>query len=283
MAESVGIDFLLKADTNTIGGRSGATLSLERDSSELAPTQTTGASFARSLTGLKDFNIDFDALWIKDGSALNGFAPEIVVDPSTTNPPALDFVSEVSLTIERDLVEFANANNSQYAARKPSVIRMSADITADVDASSVYSTGTASRLLIDAWDSTEGVEDLEIRLPNNDTSFNGTFTVPSLELDAPTDDAVTLSATLESDGQITETIYTGIGGGLNSLITNIFADSPPALTALFTTETSGSVEFSGPVFPSSIDITIPVEGSEDGVNTSGTLEAAGALTIEETP
>ena len=48
--------------------------------------------------------------------------------------------------------------------------------------------------------------------------------------------------------------------------------------------TSGvqGLEFFGPALPSSVEITIPVEGSEDGVTTSGTLEAAGAFTIQET-
>jgi len=282
MAESVGVDFLLKSSSNTIGGRSGATLNLSRDSAELAPTQATSTAFARSLTGLKDFSIDFDALWIADSSALNGFAPEVIVNPSTTNPPKLEYISEVTLTIERDLVEFANSANSGYSTRKPSVLRMSVDISADVDASSAYSTGTASKLLIDAWDSTAGVEDVEVRLPNNNTTFNSTFTVPSIELDAPTDDGATFSFTLESDGQITETIYGGLGSGLNDLLTNLFASSPSSLTADFTTENTGSIEFQGPVFPSSVDITIPVEGSENGVNTSGTLDAAGELTIQET-
>lgn len=282
MAESVGIDFLLKSSSNTIGGREGATLNLERDSAELAPTQTTGTTFARSLTGLKDFSIDFDALWIANGNALNGFSPEVVVDPSTTDPPALEFISEVSLTIERELIEFNNSSNAEYLSRGPSTLRMSAEITADVDASTFYSSGNASRLLLDAWDSTAGEEDVEIRLPNNDTSFSGSWTVPSISLDAPTDDAVEATFSLESDGQITETLNSNLGSGLNDLITNIFQADPSSLTAIMTTETSGAVEFEGPVFASSIDITIPVEGSEDGVNTSGTLSAAGPLTIQET-
>jgi predicted secreted protein len=282
MAETVGTDFLLKAASNTVGGKSGATLTLERDSAELAPTQTTGVQFARSLTGLKDWNIDFDALWIADSSALNGFAPTVVVNPSGTNPPELSFIEEVTITLERDLVEFANTSNSEYISRQPSIVRASAEIVTDVEADTVYDTDTAEKALIDAWDSTSGKLDVELQLPNNNTSFSATWSVPSVEFDAPTEEATQITYSLESDGTITETLNANLGSGLNELLTNIFASNPSSFTALLTTEASGDIEFSGPVFPNEVEITIPVEGSEDGVNTSGSLQAAGALSIQET-
>jgi len=283
MPETVGVDFLLKADTNTIGGREDATLNLERDSSDLAPTQGTGTTFRRQLVGLKDFSIDTDALWLTGGSALNGFSPTVTVNPSASSPPTLERISEVTLSIERELVEFANASNSEYLSRQPSLLSLSSDISVDVDASAFYSTGNASRELVDAWDSTSGSIDVDIELPNAATSFQSTFVVSTIDLPAPTDDAAEATFTLESTGTITETIDPSLGSGLNALLTNIFQADPTSLTAEFTTTETGNVEFSGPVFPSSVEITIPVEGSEDGVNTSVTLDAAGALTIQETP
>jgi len=282
MPETVGIDFLLKAGTNTIGGREDATLNLERDASDLAPTQGTGSTFRRQLVGLKDFSIDTDALWLTGGSALNGFSPTVTVNPSASSPPTLERISEVTLSIERELVEFANSSNSEYLSRQPSLLSVSSDITVDVDASQFYSTGNASRQLVDAWDSTSGAVDVDIALPNGNTSFESTFVVSTIDLPTPTDDAAEATFTLESTGVVTETIDSALGSGLNELLTNIFQDDPSSLTAELTTTETGNVEFSGPVFPSSIEITIPVEGSEDGVNTSVTLDAAGALTIEET-
>jgi len=282
MPETVGIDFLLKAGTNTIGGREDATLNLERDASDLAPTQGTGSTFRRQLVGLKDFSIDTDALWLTGGSALNGFSPTVTVNPSASSPPTLERISEVTLSIERELVEFANSSNAEYLARQPSLLSVSSDITVDVDASQFYSTGNASRQLVDAWDSTSGAVDVDIALPNGNTSFESTFVVSTIDLPTPTDDAAEATFTLESTGVVTETIDSALGSGLNELLTNIFQDDPSSLTAELTTTETGNVEFSGPVFPSSIEITIPVEGSEDGVNTSVTLDAAGALTIEET-
>lgn len=285
MAETVGVDFLLKSDTNTIGGKSDATLNLEADSSELAPTQTTGTKFARRLTGIHDWSIDFDALWIASSDALDGFAPTVTLNPSASPVgPDLQRISEVTLTIERNLVEFANSSHSQYNARTPAVLQMSAEITVDVDAGAFYTSGNASRMLIDAWD--PGVSgdtvDAQISLPGDNTSFDATWTVPTIELPTPAQDAAESTFTLESDGTITDTLNANLGAGLNSLITNIFADSPAALTALLSTDTTGNVEFTGSVFPSTIDITIPVEGSEEGVTTSGTVNGDGALTIQDT-
>ena len=282
MPETVGIDFLLKAGTSTIGGREDATLTKERGASDLAPTQGTGSTFRRQLVGLKDFSIDTDALWLTGGSALNGFSPTVTVNPSASSPPTLERISEVTLSIERELVEFANSSNAEYLARQPSLLSVSSDITVDVDASQFYSTGNASRQLVDAWDSTSGAVDVDIALPNGNTSFESTFVVPTIDLSAPTDDAAEATFTLESTGVVTETIDSALGSGLNELLTNIFQDDPSSLTAELTTTQTGNVEFTGPVFPSSVEITIPVEGSEDGVNTSVTLDAAGALTIQET-
>jgi len=282
MPETVGIDFLLKAGTSTIGGREDATLNLERDASDLAPTQGTGSTFRRQLVGLKDFSIDTDALWLTGGSALNGFSPTVTVNPSASSPPTLERISEVTLSIERELVEFSNSSNGEYLARQPSLLSVSSDISVDVDASQFYSTGNASRQLVDAWDSTSGAVDVDIALPNGNTSFESTFVVSTIDLPTPTDDAAEATFTLESTGVVTETIDSALGSGLNELLTNIFQDDPSSLTAELTTTQTGNVEFTGPVFPSSVEITIPVEGSEDGVNTSVTLDAAGALTIQET-
>jgi len=284
MPETVGVDFLLKADSNTIGGREDATLNLERDSADLAPTQGTGTTFRRQLVGLKDFSIDTDALWLTGGAALNGFKPTVTVNPSSTNNAlTLERISEVTLSIERELVEFANSSNNEYLSRQPSLLSVSADISVDVDAAKFYATGNASKELVDAWDSTSGSEDVEIALPKGNTKFDSTWVVSTIDLPAPTDDAAEATFTLESTGTVEEQVDPALGSGLEKLLTNIFKSDPSSFTAELTTTETGNVEFSGPVFPSSVEITIPVEGSEDGVNTSVTLDAAGALTIKETP
>lgn len=283
MAETVGIDFLLKADSNTVGGKEDATLNLESDSNELAPTQTTSTTYARRLKGLKDWSIDYDSLWIENADALSGYAPTVTVNPSASTPPELKRISEVSITLEREAVEFANSSNSEYIARQPSIVRASAEISVDVDAGEFYSSGNASRLLVDAWDSTSGREDVKIQLPAGNTDFNATWIVSDIEFPTPTDDATEATFSLESDGQITETVSTNLGSGLDAIVTQIFASSPSALTADISTGTTGNVEFNGDVWATETEITIPVESAEDGVNVSGTLTAADSLTIQETP
>lgn len=282
MAETVGLDFILSGDGNTIGGKENATLNLESASNELAPTQGTGTNFARQLKGLKDWSIDYDALWIEDSDALSGLTPTVTVDPGGTAPADLDFMSEISITLEREAIEFANSSNTEYVARQPSIIRASAELSVDVDAGTFYSTGTASRLLMNAWESTSGREDVLIELPAGNTSFQATWIITDVEFSTPSDGATEATFTLESDGTITETISANLGSGLDTLITQIFATSPSVITGLLGTGTTGNVEFTGDVWLSETDITIPVESAEDGVNTSGTLVAADALTIQET-
>jgi hypothetical protein len=282
MSETVGVDFLLQSDSNTIAGKEDTTLKLERDSSELAPTQGTGTQYSRALTGLKDYSIDFDSLWLRNGSAIDGFEPTVTVDPSATNSPTLDFISEVTITLEINLIEFANTSHSEYLGRGVSTIRATCEITADVEASSFYTSDTASRLLVDAWDSSDGKADVEVALPGSNTKFDATWILPSVEFTTPAEDATEVSYTLESDGTITETISSNLDSGLDSIITEIFAADPSTLTALVSTTTSSDVEFTGPVLPSTLEITIPVDGAEEGVTTSGTLDAAGPITIQNT-
>jgi len=282
MAETVGLDFILSGDGNTIGGKENATLNLESASNELAPTQGTGTNFARQLKGLKDWSIDYDALWIEDSGALSGLTPTVTVDPGGTTPTDLDFMSEVSITLEREAIEFANSSNTEYVARQPSIIRASAELSVDVDAGTFYSTGTATRLLMNAWESTSGREDVLIELPAGNTSFQATWIITDVEFSTPSDGATEATFSLESDGTITETISTNLGSGLDTLITQIFSSSPSVINGLLGTGATGNVEFTGDVWLSETDITIPVESAEDGVNTSGTLVAADALTIQET-
>jgi len=279
--ETVGIDFLLKADTTTIAGKEDATLNLERATSELAPTQGTGANFARRLGGLNDFSIDFDSLWLVSSDAESGFSPTITVNPSATSPPDLKYVSEVSITLERTLVEFANDQHSQYIARGPSTVMSTLEITTDADAGEFYGSGNASKLLIDAWESTDGKEDVKLVLPSSSTDFEATYVVSDIGFSTPTDDATEVTYTLESDGSITDNINTNLDTGLNTLVTNVLSSSPANLTALMETGNTGDVEFTGDVLVSELEITIPVEGAEEGVNTSGTLTGVDSLTIQE--
>lgn len=282
MSETVGVDFQLKYDSNLIGGKEDATLTFSRSSSDLAPTQGSGTQFRRRLTGLRDVSVDFDALWLVNATALNGFKPTVTVNPSASSPPTMERMSEVTITLNRELVEFANSSNSGYLARGASVMSASAEITVDIDAATFYAADTATKLLIDAWDSADGTEDVDIALPGGNTDFSATWVVTDFDPSTPAEDASEATFSLESTGMITETIGANLGAGLDAIIAEMFKADPTAFTAIATTTTSNNVEFSGPVLPSELQITIPIESSEDGVNVSGTLEAAGAWTIDTT-
>jgi predicted secreted protein len=284
MAETVGVDFLLKTkSSNTVAGKSDATLSLERDVGELAPTQSGGQNFRRTLGGLQDWSIDFDSLWIANSDALNGFAPTIQVNPGTTTPPTVSHISDLTITLNRELVEFQNSNHSRYVARGPSVVSLEAEFTLDVEADTFYDASSAEKLILDAWDSPSGTDDFQLQLPNNNTNFEFTATVASVEFSTPAEDATEATVSLQSDGTLTETINGNLDTGLDDILSTFFTSSPSAFQADITTGSTGDIEFYGDVLPSTMDINIPVEGSEEGVNVSGTLDAAGALTIQEKP
>jgi hypothetical protein len=282
MAEISGVDYKLDADTKTIGGKSDATINLESDTAELAPTQTTGTQFRRRLKGLNDWSVDYDALWIEDGAALSGFSPTVTVDPSN-QALTLKQISEVTITLERDAYEAANSSHSQYLSREPGIVNATAELSVDVDPSTFYGSSEASRLLLDAWESVSGEVDVKIQLPAGNTSFESTWIVSSAPINTPAEDIVDATFSLESTGTITETISANLGTGLDTLISQIFASSPTTFTALLSSGSTGNVEFTGPVWHSETEITIPVEGSEEGVTASGSLVAADALTIQDTP
>ena len=277
MAETVGVDFQLQYDSNLIGGKEDATLNFSRNSSDLAPTQGSGTQFRRRLTGLRDVSVDFDALWLVDATALNGFSPTVTVAPSGAGA-TLERMSEVTITLQRQLVEFENSSNSGYLSRGASVMSATAELSVDIDASQFYSTDAASKLLIDAWDSTQGTTTVEIALPGGNTSFQSDWIVTGFDPNTPAESGAEATFSLESTGVITETIASSLGSGLDAIIAEMFKDDPSAFTALCTTTTDGNWEASGPVLPSELEITIPIEGSEEGVNVSGTLDAAGAWT-----
>jgi len=277
MAETVGVDFKLKYDSSLIGGKEDATLNFSRASSDLAPTQGSGAQFRRRGTGLRDVSIDFDALWLKDATVLNGFSPTVTIDPSNTSAE-LQYMSEVTITLSRELVEFENSSNSGYLSRGASVLSATADLSVDIDASEFVATDNATKLLIDAWESTSGVVAAEIALPGGDTTFESDWIITDWDPTTPAEDASEATFSLESTGAITETLGPNVGAGLDAIVSEMFKEDPSAFTALCTTGTDGNWEASGPVLPSELEITIPVEGSEEGVNVSGTLDAAGPWT-----
>jgi len=275
-----GSDFRLDLNGNTLAGKDSVTVDLTRNVGDLAPTQETGGATAsrRRLGGLRDPEISAEGLWIADASALNGF-PTVTVNPSADDPPTLSNLSEVPLTITRTLVEEANSSNSGYIARSASVVDVTASFAVDVDAVSFNSSGSATSAIISAWESTSGEVPIDIALPGGNTSFEADFIVETIPATAESESITESTIEVSSTGPITETIYTSVGSGLDAILSEAFAQDPTPLTAKFTTGTTSDYSVEGPVLPSELEITIPVESQEEGVSFSGTFPGAGAFTI----
>jgi len=279
--EFTGLDLDLSVDGSAIGGKDDATLTLSRDSSELPPNSSTGSQFGRSLVGLRDATIDFNALWIASSSALNGFSPTIDVGGGTS-PDTLGGVTEVTINLQRDNVEFANDQHSGWRARRPSVLRATLNISLDYfDPEST--TGAAYKALQTAFETTAGTETVDVALPGGNTSFSSSWVIEEIPIGGGNSDPVNNTLTLQSTGTITETINANLGSGLDTLITNLFTapDSATAITALLA-NSAGNTEYTGDFWPENLEITIPVADSENGVTVSGTLAAADSLTIQVT-
>ena len=179
--EFTGLDLLLQADTNVIGGKDDVTLTLSRDSSELPPNSATGSKYGRVLVGLRDATLDFSSLWIANSAALNGFAPTVEVGSGSET---LEGITEITITIERDQVEFANNTHTGWRARKPTVLRLTANISLDYfDPESTN--GAGYKLLQTAFGTTAGTEDVNIELPGGSTAFDGTWAVEELPIGGP--------------------------------------------------------------------------------------------------
>lgn len=281
--EFTGLDLELQVDSNVIGGKDDATITLSRDASELPPNAATGSVFGRSLVGLRDAQIAFNALWIANSAALNGFKPTLDVGPVSpaTTTPTLKGVTEVVLSFSRDMVAFNNDTHAGWRARRPSVVRCGLSVSLDYfDPES--SNGAAYKQLQDAFQDTAGEADISVQLPGGNTSFDAKWVITEIPIGGGNSDAVNNQLAFQSNGDITETINSNLGTGLDTLLTNILADTPSAITALFTTTESGNTEYTGDFYPSEIEITIPVASSEDGVTVSGTLLAADETTIQTT-
>jgi hypothetical protein len=274
-----GSDFRLELNGSTLAGKDSVTADLSRAVGDLAPTPETGGSTAsrRRLGGLRDPEITADGLWIADASALNGL-PTVTTDPGGT-PSTLENVSEVTVTINRTLVEEANSSNSGYIARSASVVDVTASFSVDVDAPTFNSSGSASAALISAWESTSGEVEIDVALPGGNTTFQSTFIVESIPATAEAESVTESTIEVSSTGPITDTIYSSVGSGLDQILSEVFAQDPTPLTAKFTTGAASDYTVEGPVLPSDLEITIPVESQEEGVSFSGTFPGAGAFTI----
>jgi|APHM01.1.fsa_nt_gi hypothetical protein len=275
-----GSDFRLDLNGNTLAGKDSVTVDLSRAVGDLAPTPETGGATAsrRRLGGLRDPEVSADGLWIADASALNGF-PTVTVNPSTSDPPILQNISEVTVTINRTLVEEANSSNSGYIARSASVVDVTASFAVDVNAPEFNASGNASTQLISAWESTSGEIPIDIALPGGNTSFQSDFIVETIPATAEAESITESTIEVSSTGPITDTIYSGVGSGLSEILSEVFAQDPTPLTASFTTGNTSDYTVEGPVLPSELEITIPVESQEEGVSFSGTFPGAGAFTI----
>jgi len=273
--EQVGIDFVLKADTNVIGGQTGATLSPEANTTQI--NSASGNTWRRTLPTLKDWSIDFDSLWLEGSTPEEdtAFGMKIEAEDGTSTLQEIKGINEATLSLSLEMVEFTNQEHANFTARIPSIKTANLDVTTDYFDPAGDNAGLEA-VLSDYDNDTDST--VKITLPSTATTFDADMTLASYELDAPFDDGVEMSLTFENNGVVTESLGS-LDSGLNTLLTSFFADPPTKLTALLTTETSGATEWTGDTFPESLEISLPVT---DPIEVSGTLVAADQLTRSTT-
>ena len=268
-----GINFLLKAGGTTVGGRRGATLNMGADSIDISTADDN--AWRHTLQGLKDWGVDFDGLFYEGATPAatdgHGGKIEVSADGGTTWQE-LEEMRGLSLELAMDTIDRSSHQTAKHTAILPSTRSWT------MNASGLYldpaGTGGAAQKLV--WDAYDSGNELQVRLAFGDegSTYTGASRVTSAPLSAPYDDMAGVDFTFESNDALTQAIANA-DTGLDELLTHFFAADPAPLTVLFTTDVTGSTEWTGNAFLTSATLTVPHDGP---VDISGTLTGDEALT-----
>ena len=270
----VGIDFLITAGGNTIGGRRGATLNLGSDTEDV--TNADQNSWQETLNNLREWSIEADALWLEGATpaAISGQGATFKVWNATLAPPAYEGPLHVR-TITRDIAAGAIQIASQTTGRDPENLYGVRSVSASIDAYYVDpENNSALEQLLAARAAGEAI-DCKATWGGEGSELQANWTIADLSIEAPYDEATTVSISLESDGTVTQA-GANRDVGLDALLSAIFAEPPTDLAIVFKTAATGATQWSGNTILTQLSVEIPFDGA---VNVSGiTRTGDGALT-----
>lgn len=269
----VGIDFLVTAGGNTIGGRRGATLNLGSDTEDI--TNADQNSWQQTLNNLRDWGIDFDALWLEGTTpaAISGQGATFEVFNETLSTPAyetLQHVRAITIDVEADPIQIA----SQTTGRDPENLYGVRSVALSVDAYYVDPENNSPLDFLFAQRDAGADVDCKATWGAEGSEIQADWTIADIALDAPYDDAAALSLSLDNNGTVTQA-GTNRDVGLDALLAALFAEPPTDLAVVFKTAATGATQWNGDAIITALSIEIPFDGA---VNvSSGSLLGDGAL------
>lgn len=279
-----GLDYTLRISSGTvIGGGKNATLT---QSQEYIETTNKGSSEWRTgLSGVRSWSVSFDGEFLESSAEISGTTMNFLVgSTSGSGGVAVKGMKEITLDLSCNLLPSVSTTTGLDRDICPST--RSATITVsgewydfDLDASP---TGGDEALedLVDRLDGTATTA-VECTLTfGSAQKYYGNVRPGSFEIGTPHDGIIPYSITLENVGALTPTT-TNADGGVIALIADFFDSGGVAEvgTALLSTGTTDSTEWTGSAYPESISIGITYEGT---VQISGTLQGHGPLTKQAT-
>lgn len=275
-----GLDYTLRvADGTVVGGGKNATLTQNQ---EYRTTTNKGSSEWRTgLSGTRSWSVSFDGEFLESSNEIGGDTLDCTIGGTS-----IKGITEITVDLSVDLIPVVNSSNTAALDRELCPATRSATITVtgdwfDYDLDSVPTGGDEA--LEDAKDAIDGTSTAVVAAVvsfGSNQQFSGNYRPGSLEVSTPHDGLITYSLTLENVGATTNTT-TGADTGIAALLADFFDASgvQEVGTALLSTGTTDSVEWTGSAYPENLSVTMTEEGT---VQFSGTLQGSGALTTQAT-
>ena len=265
---------MLLADATPIGGQMGATLTSTTDIREVV---TKSRNRQRgSMPGKESWEIAFDGLYLENQEEIIGNGNvQIKVDTGGGAYEIISGATQLGLSLAMEIAERAGLDKELLRYLKPST--RSHELSVEGKYHDPASTaGAGFKYLQTAKESGSRVT---LQLTLGGATFEGEFTIGEIQIEVPPEEVATYSLSFTGHDVLTYTSGS-VDTGLAVLLDNYFANPTPALTALIQVQDeagaklAGATKYSGSVYPTSIEITMP-EAEE--VQVSGTLAGDGPL------
>lgn len=261
MAHVNGIDYLVKIGGTTIGGGTGATLTV---ADGLIDTTNKGdAGWHGNLSGVREWSLDFEGMYLDSSAEIGGDGATVTYGGAT-----LAQVRTITVSGATDVIDATDQDSNEDRE----LLAGTRTVTVEVEGLYTQIPGTSLQAIIDqVVGDTANTGTLTIDYGTAE-QITGTARVSDFSIGAPNNDVMPYSVSFTYTGAVTIT-DTNNDTGAASFITNWTSGS--SVTALLTNATTSDIEYTGTAFPMTFSIEIPYDGA---VTMSGTFEGSGALT-----
>ena len=265
-----GIDFLIKAGGNQIGGGTNGTLTLNQETADA--TNKTDINWKTTLNSTRSWALDFESVYLESTSEVDG--EDIAV---TLGGDALKGVKTATLTLSTEFDEVVNSTVGLDTNIVPT--KRTAVLDVDFDYYDPLGSGATalSTAINEIQGSTTSAFTAQLTFSSADISFQGRPTSVSFEV--PQDGRTQGRISIESTGAFTDD-STGEDTAISAILDAWTGTTTCAsLTVLMATATTTNSEYTGTAYPTQLTMTVPIEGR---VDFAGTFTGHGALTWQAT-